>query len=80
MAEQSVPLSKKETMLLQKIVNSDAIEIMGRVASTMLINWSKVENANQSTAFLTAKVAIGREERKKALTLFLEQLERLAHG
>jgi len=77
---QSLQLNKKELITLQKVINSDAIEIMGRIASTMLMNWNSSESPNQPTAFLTAKQFIGREERKKALTLFLEQLEQLSHG
>lgn len=71
-------LSKKERALLQRIVTNDAFEIMQRIASAMLLQWNK-NPINQETAFLTAKEAIGREERKKALLAFLETIEQLSH-
>lgn len=71
-------LTDKEKSLLQKIVTDDAFEIMSRVASAMLSNWNK-ESLVKETEYLTVVEAVGREERKRAITSYLQTLEKLAH-
>lgn len=75
----NMDIDEKEKAILQRIVTDDAFDIMNRIASALLMNWNK-NPIDQPTAFLTAKEAIGREQRKKALVSFLETIEKLAHG
>lgn len=70
---------EKEKAILQRIVTDDAFEIMKRIAGALLSNWNS-KPMIQETEWLTAKEAVSREERKKALTVFLQTMEDLAHG
>jgi len=72
-------LSKKEKMILQKILTESSFEIMNRIASAMLLNWNKGPIVKENS-FETLVSAVGRDERKHALVAFLKELERLAHG
>ena len=72
-------LSKKEKVILQKILTEQSFDIMNRIASAMLLNWNNGPIAGENE-FETLKNAIGRDERKHALVAFLKELERLAHG
>ena len=71
-------ISDKERGILQRIVTDDAFEIMQRVASPLLQNWNKGP-MKQETEWLTAAEAVSRDERKMALTSFLETLEKLSN-
>lgn len=70
-------ISEKEKAILQRILTDDAFDIMNRVASAMLSNWNK-ESLVKETEYLTVVEAVGREERKKALTSFFKTIETLA--
>jgi hypothetical protein len=73
-------LTDKERGVLQKITGDEnTMSLLGKIASAMLFNWAQ-HPVDEQTAFLTAKATIGRQERKKALTSYLETLEKLAHG
>ena len=72
-------LTKKEKMILQKILTESSFDIMSRVASAMLANWNQGPIVKE-TEFETVVEAIGRDERKHALVSFLKELERQAHG
>ncbi len=71
-------LSKKEKMELERIVKSGAIDVLQKIASTLLANWNR-NPIVQETEFLTLKEAISRDERRKVLTIFLETIEKTAH-
>lgn len=71
-------LSKKEKMILQKILTESSFDVMNRIASAMLMNWNSGQIVGDNE-FETIRNAIGRDERKHALVAFLKELERLAH-
>lgn len=71
-------LTKRDKILLAKAVDDRALEIMQMIASQMLANWAAGPICKETT-LLTIKEAAGRDERKRALQSFLQELERLAH-
>ena len=72
-----IKLSKRQKTILQKAINEEAFELMQSIASELLSVWSSGPMV-KSTAFQTAVEAIGRDERKRALKIFIEELNRLA--
>lgn len=71
-------ITPKERTILQKILTEASFDIMNRIASTLLMQWSKGPIARENE-FETLREAIGRDERKMALVTFLKTLEDLAH-
>ncbi len=71
-------LSRKEITILQKIVDSDAFELLQSIGSELLVKWNE-EPLVGETAFQTIRAAVGRQERKKAIQLFLETVQSLSH-
>ena len=63
---------------LQQVTDENNLKALTYVADLMIQNWQKssVVGANE---WETVKNAILREERAKALRLFLEEIERIAH-
>lgn len=72
-------LTDKERGILQNLVSNDAFEIMQHVAGALLQNWNKGP-MKKETEWLTAAEAVSRDERKMALTSFLETIEKLARN
>lgn len=70
-------LSRQQKTILQKALNENSFELMQQIATELLSNWSSGTMVHD-TAFKTAAEAIGREERKRALKVFLEELHRLS--
>ena len=73
----SIKLDRKQRGLLQKALDGKSFELMEEVASHLLMQWTSTTMVDD-TAFKTARNAIGREERKKAIMVFLQELQRLA--
>lgn len=71
-------LSKKEKMMLQKVVDDSCLEILTRIANLLLVKQNQGQ-VMAETAFLTAAEAIKREERKNFIRIFLQEIERIAH-
>lgn len=71
-------ISKKQRLALQKLMGDDGLVIMQDVASLLLSNMATGPIVRE-TEFETLVQAIGRDERKRFATVFLEELERLAH-
>ena len=63
---------------LQEVASENNLKVLNYVADLMIANWQKtsVVGANE---WETVKNAILREERAKALRLFLEEIEKIAH-
>jgi predicted GTPase len=59
---------------LDQITSEENMKVLRKIADELIYNWGKgsILGVNE---WETAKNAITREERKKALELFLEQLE-----
>lgn len=73
----TIKLTKSQKTILQRAINEKAFELMQQIASELLVVWASGPVVKE-TQFLTAAEAIGRDERKKALRIFLEELNRLA--
>lgn len=71
-------LTKRDKIVLLKAVDDRALELMQMIASEMLSNWNKGTIIKETTIKTIAEAA-GRDERKRALQSFLQELERLAH-
>tara|TARA_R100000789_G_C3019551_1_gene153241 strand:- start:2944 stop:3168 length:225 start_codon:yes stop_codon:yes gene_type:complete len=71
-------LSKQQKIELAKVLNESTLDIMRKVATEMIINWSKC-SAVKETEHQTVVATVKKEERTTALQLFLEELERIAH-
>lgn len=65
-------------MILQKAVSDDALKIMQDIASLLLQSMAQGPIVRE-TAFQTAVQAIGRDERKRFASRFLEEIERIAY-
>jgi len=63
---------------LQLITDPSNFETLRYVADLLISNWQK-PSVIGATEWETVKNAVVREERAKALNLFLEELERMAH-
>jgi len=63
---------------LQEITSEPNMKVLQYVAETLVKNWQSVSSIG-ATEWETAKNAVTKEERKKALDLFLEELEKLAN-
>jgi len=63
---------------LQQVTDENNLKALRYVADILITNWQKssVVGANE---WETVKNAIMREERKKALDILLEEIERIAH-
>lgn len=72
-------LSKKDKIVLQKLMRDGGFEIFQRIANAVLINMAKNNPIIQDTEWLTAREAVAREERKRVLNLYLENIEKLAN-
>ena len=73
-------LSKGEVMILQRAIGDDrSFKLLQEIASEVLVSMAAGPMI-EDTAFKTARNAIGREERKRALQVFLQELEKLTHG
>ena len=72
-------LTEKEKSILQRIVSDDAFELLQRIASSMLVNWNK-NPINRESEWTAASDAVAREERKMALTSFMQTIEKLSHN
>lgn len=70
-------LSKKEKIALQKLMRDGGFEILQKVATALLTNMARNNPIIQDTEWLTAREAVAREERKRVMNLFLENLEKL---
>lgn len=73
----SVKLSKKQQGLLQKALSGESFELMQEIATLLLTQWATGPIVGE-TEHQTVVNAIGRDERKRALKIYLEELERLA--
>jgi len=72
-----IELNKKDKAILQKALDDNSFVLMQQVASELLAMWASGPVV-QETEFKTVAEAIGRDERKRALTVFLTELEKLA--
>lgn len=73
----SVKLDRKQKTILQRAINDDAFSLMQDIATALLTQWAQ-GTMMDDTAFKTAANAIKREERKQAIKIYLEELQRLA--
>lgn len=64
---------------LLEITSDENMRVLKIVANALIDSWNK-QSAIGSNEFETVKNTIGKEERRKALELFIEQLESSAHG
>jgi len=64
--------------LLQQAADDDVLRELNKLADTLVSVWMSGSGIRE-TEFLTLQETIKREERKEALKLFLQELERLAH-
>ena len=71
-------ISKKQRIALQKLMSDDGMAILQDVASLLLQSMASGPIVRE-TEFETIVQAVGRDERKRFATSFLEQLEKLAH-
>lgn len=73
-------LSDKEIAILRRIVTEDAIDILYGIANKLNVQWSVGSVVDEESAHRTLVNAIRKEERAKALSLFLDSVKKLAHG
>lgn len=69
-------LSKQDRVRLSKVLDDRTFELLQNIATQFLIGMNR-GTVQQDTAFLTAREAIRREERKLALKRYFEILEEL---
>lgn len=73
-------LTKGEIGLMQKAIGDDrTFALLQEIASECLISMTPATIVGD-TEFETVKNAVGRDERKRAITMFLKELERITHG
>lgn len=70
---------KTRDIAIKRVINDDSLSAMQEIASDLLVQMNSGPTV-EDTAFKTARNAIGREERKRALTVFLKTLEDISHG
>ena len=63
---------------LLEITSDENMKTLHNVANAMIDNWGK-NSVIGVTEWETVKNAVAKEERKRALELFLQELENLAH-
>lgn len=63
---------------LQQITEDSNLKVLRYVADLLITNWQK-PSVIGATEWETVKNAVVREERAKALNMFLEELEKMAH-
>ena len=63
---------------LLEITSESNLKVLNYVADMLISNWQKT-SAVGANEWETVKNVILREERKKALEIFLEEIEKIAH-
>lgn len=71
-------LSKHDKIRLAKVMEESTLSVMRAVAGALVNQWNSGTVVGTSE-HETIVNAVKREERQNALTLFLQELERLAH-
>ena len=72
-------LTEKEVGMLRRIVTDDAYNLLIGIGDALVKKWNANPSDN-STEWTMARDATTKEERKKAIDLFLKTINDLAHG
>lgn len=71
-------LSKQDKVILAKVIDESTLNLMRGIAGALVANWNDA-TVIYDTEHQTVVAAVRKEERKNALDIFLQELERLAH-